>query len=213
MGHAIVSLVTGGGVKSISIQMTSAGETISTFRRTPLGRISSALSLLAGYPAPGAFGTFLLIQLGQYELQIATNTIIGTCLICFAFSCKGRSVIGIFYTLTFAAISAILHYYISDNNYTYLWIAILSATLYIGSISSIWDLFKLTILYPNGGNDAIFCSERIFPLPPLIWALVLAGLSGLAVGVMQYFTNLDYSMIVENTLSIITAIASTISLK
>jgi hypothetical protein len=177
MGHALLSLVTGGGVKQITIQMNSSGETLSTFKMTRLGKFQSTISLLAGYPMPGIFATLLMVSLYHDNLKVAVNLTVITCLICLFFSCRGRSLVGIFYTLLFGSITAICFYYFADQKLTYLWVFVLSMSLYIGSASGIWELFKLVIFEPDASNDAVYCSERIFKMPPILWAVVLLVLS------------------------------------
>lgn len=170
-GHAIVGLLTGAGVKSITIHMDSSGETITlrTKRLLPLGMI---LTSLAGYPMPLLLGMLLLTSSFHPWQNYVLWGFIGLgllCLICI------RNLFGALVSLAFT---------LSFTALTFL--ATPLVTLYITTglgmlflMGGARDVFSLTKIYIKGGETQTDLSilRQATSLPQIFWLLTIIGLS------------------------------------
>lgn len=158
-GHAWAALITGGGVKSISLNKHSGGRT--DFLTGP-GRILQSFIAAAGYPAPAFFGSLLFLLMNKGLVNLAAGSLIAVAALFLPVQRSGRALKAL---LIIAAIGA------SALLVKWVLITIFAGYLCAGAIRGILELRQYRLLGTgdeNDKSDARALSELLW-LPEIVW--------------------------------------------
>ncbi|MCW5881355.1 MAG: M50 family metallopeptidase [Anaerolineae bacterium] len=166
-GHALATLLTGGGVQQITLEPDGSGLTVSAGGWRPV-------ILSAGYVGAAATGALMLYllrtPLGGRAALYALAVVLGALTLFFVRNLFGF-VTGAGLTVALALAARFL-----PELADLVLAAFLAVQLCLMALLDLFNLLFSTGLFPVGHNDAVFMS-RIIPLPPLLWALLWSAAS------------------------------------
>lgn len=173
IGHALMSLVTGGKVTKIELFASTEG-TAWTNSPTWLGRV---LTSIAGYPfASGMSFIFLyFIKQGDYTLMI--GFLLAFLVLGFIFWLRNirfliiRNLYGIFWLLTFSGLFGGL-LYLDNPVLTQHVLLFLTAILFVQSIISAFVIMKLSFKKPKNAGDATNLAKSVIIIPTQVWGIL-----------------------------------------
>lgn len=174
-GHAVATLLTGGGVQQITLEPDGSGVTLSLGGWRPV-------ILSAGYIGAAATGALMLYllrtPLGGRAALYALAVVLALLTVFFV-----RNLFGFVVGVGLTAALVLAARFLPDTADLVL-AAFLAVQLCLMALLDLFNLVFATGLLPVGHNDAVFMS-RVIPLPPIVWAalwsLASVGLVWLAV--------------------------------
>lgn len=166
-GHALATLLTGGGVQQITLEPDGSGLTLSLGGWRPI-------ILSAGYVGAAAVGALMLYllrtPLGGRAALYALAVVLGTLTLFFVRNLFGF-VVGVGLTVALALAARFL-----PDMADLVLAAFLAVQLCLMALLDLFNLLFSSGLFPVGHNDAVFMSRAI-PLPPILWALLWSAAS------------------------------------
>ena len=161
-GHAVATLLTGGGVQQITLEPDGSGLTLSLGGWRPI-------ILSAGYIGAAAVGALMLYllrtPLGGRAALYALAIVLGALTLFFVRNVFGFAV-GVGLTVALALAARFL-----PDRADLVLAAFLAVQLCLMALLDLFNLLFSSGLFPVGHNDAVFMS-RVIPLPPILWALL-----------------------------------------
>ncbi len=189
-GHSLMALLTGGRVLGFVVSADGSG-----FATTAGG--SRALILPAGYLGAAAFGAVLFYTINTVRYPRSISIILGVLLAVFSvmFARPGNSVIPLSLTvgLLFALVLVGMGLR-ANRTLNLLLLNILAMMTGLNAVLDIFALIRHTNATLNTGsgmirNDAAAFSSEVMPfVPPVVWALLWAGLAILMLGAAVYYS-------------------------
>lgn len=177
VGHAVISIVTGGKVEKISLFVNTEGAAWSS-NRFWIGRI---LTSLAGYPASSltALLFIYLLKEEKYLYILFVILFISTFSIIFWI----RNLYGFLWTFSFVSL---LVWIITSSYVEYLGVIffLITAIVLVDSILASFDILKLSFKQPMNAGDATGACRSLIFVPPQVWGVmfflqsVIVGLIG-----------------------------------
>lgn len=169
-GHAWAALLTGGGVKSITLDKHSGGRT--DFLTGP-GRLLQAFIAASGYPAPALFGALLFFLTNKGLLHLAAGSLIAVAILFLPVQRSGRALRALI-LIALIGFSALLM--------KWLLITTFAGYLCSSAIRGVLELRQYRIAnsaIEEEKSDAYVLSQLLW-LPEIIWewlfALLIVGL-------------------------------------
>lgn len=189
-GHSIMAVATGGEI--VGFQVSSDGSGLATTRGG-----SRALILPAGYLGAAAFGAilFYLVNTGRYTRSY--SIILGVMLILFSLFYARPDSSGIPLALFVGSIFGAVLIGIGWKASRSINLLLLNILAIITSLNAVFDLFYLvnnTSITADGSsgpirNDVAAFSAEITPIiPPVVWAIIWAGLALMMIGISIYLS-------------------------
>lgn len=162
VGHALVAMFTFGKVEKIELFANTSGTAWSSSRFW-IGRV---LTSLAGYPFASATSyLFLYLIINQKYIYVLGILLI---MLVFSFILWVRNLYGFFWIITFLVFMNGLIIY--DNaTLTYNILLFITTIIFMESISSAFDIFKLSFTQPTKAGDATSLWKSIIFAPSPIW--------------------------------------------
>ena len=154
LGHALSSLLLGGGVKAIRIETDGSGSTVSSQQMKFGYTINRLIVLLSGYSFP------LYIGAGLILLALLNNTVniwvlVGLSIVSILFI---RNFFGLFIVLCFASFASLG--LIIPNFPLYIVPSFLGAVFLIGGVKDIIDISKVVLTRRTSSSDFNFMEEQ-----------------------------------------------------
>lgn len=168
--HAVAALITGGRVEAITIEPNASGQTLSAGGFLPF-------IVMAGYVGATAFGAWL-IYVGRKPVSSTLPLDISAAIIGLAtaiFVHPWMNLFGFFWGIVITIALIITRNRLKGEKLDLL-IMFLGVQCAINALSDLRTLVGLSTMYYGVPTDAVLMS-RLFPLPPVFWALVWSGLS------------------------------------
>lgn len=162
VGHAMVSLLTGGRVDRIELFANTEGTAWSS-NRFWLGRV---LTSLAGYPAAsGTALAYLYLIKNEYYIYILISLIV---ILITSFIFWIRNLYGFLWTISFISLFGVLIMYgnstIMENV-----LLLITAIIFVQSILSAFTIFILSFSQPTDAGDATNLWKSIIFIPSPVW--------------------------------------------
>lgn len=168
VGHAVTSLITGGGIHSIKLRANGSGETntlssvgfFSWFRRI--------FVLFSGYSAPLYLGLFLLWAVKSGHTQIAFYVVLGTAILTLIFI---RNFFGILIVLLYFGYLA-LNLFINNGALMSVGLVLLAFILIARGIVDLVEAARI-VFSGQGNSDFDFMAQSTFiTIPAQVWYVV-----------------------------------------
>lgn len=176
IGHALMSLVTGGKVTKIELFASTEG-TAWTNSPTWVGRI---LTSAAGYPFASGMSFVFLYLIKQEDYTLMIIVLLAFLLLGFIFWLRNigfliiRNLYGIFWLLTFSGLFGGL-LYVNNPVLTQHVLLFLTAILFVQSIISAFVIMKLSFKKPKDAGDATNLGRSIIIIPTQVWGRLKYG--------------------------------------
>ena len=181
-GHALMSIITGGDVQSISLFSNTEGATLVS-NRDWLGRF---LTSIAGYVF-ASFIAFLFLTLiykrkSRYVLLIS----LGMLLISLLFWI--RNLYGLLWIITIIALFA---WVLAKGSKTILdnFALFIASLVLVESVTSSFEIMFLSFVSPSRAGDATILANMTFFIPTLVWGIIffVQALFFARLGLRRYF--------------------------
>ncbi len=163
-GHAIMALLTGGGVMNIKLSADTSGAA-QTKSKYWLGKV---LTSLAGYPSAALTAWLFFWMIHQQMVNYIFYIIISLLLINLILWV--RNTFGIIWLLVMGLLTAAVYMY-ADNQIQRYFGVFCASILLFQSIYSAFTLLIISVKQPNKAGDAKNLSTFTY-MPALIWALL-----------------------------------------
>ena len=167
-GHALMTVLVGGSVTSITIAADTSGLTLSLI---PAGRVSSALVASAGYLGAAIVGCLLMAATRVERWAHVILPAMGICML-ITLIVWIRNLFGFVVVLAWAIALILLARRHLGNAARFL-LSLLAVQV---ALNSLYDI-RVLFLLDGGESDAVTMS-RLFWLPPWAWATVWILASG-----------------------------------
>lgn len=167
-GHALATVLTGGGVEQIQLYSDGSGVTLSRGGWPPV-------ILTAGYVGAAAAGALMLYllrtPLGGRAALYSLAAVAGGLTLFFV-----RNPFGFAAGLGLATLLVLAGRFLPEDVGLFL-SAFIAVQLCLTALLDLLNLVFASGFLPFGHNDAAFMS-RLLPLPPIVWALLWSAASG-----------------------------------
>lgn len=162
VGHATMSVLTGGSVEKIELFANTEGTAWSS-NRFWLGRV---LTSLAGYPA--ASGTALVyLCLIKHELYLyVLISLVFILIVSFIFWI--RNIYGFFWVISLMLLFGVLIFYGNDVVIENV-LLLITSIIFVESILSAFTIFMLSFSQPTNAGDATNLWKSVIFIPSPIW--------------------------------------------
>jgi hypothetical protein len=166
IGHALMAILLGGKVHSISLFSNTEGLAVTAHS----GWLSKNLTALAGYPFSSACG-FLMIWAVKHGHE--NFVLIGLCaLLIIAIIVWIRNVYGFFWVISFGLIT---YYVLFENtNYKEPFVYSIASVVFVQSLVSALMIMYLSIIRPGQSGDATFLASSTRIIPAFVWGVLFA---------------------------------------
>ena len=168
-GHAVMALLTGGGVMNIKLSADTSGAA-QTKSKYWLGKV---LTSLAGYPVSSLTAWLFFWLLQQHKTNYVFYTIVS--LICINLILWVRNTFGMIWLVIMGAICTLIYIY-ANAEIQYYAAVFFAGIILCQSVYSSVNLLIITVKNPGKAGDAKNLKDFTF-LPALIWAALFVTLS------------------------------------
>lgn len=181
-GHALMSIITGGKVQSISLFSNTEGVTLSSHRYWLGGFLTS----IAGYLFASFMAYLYLILIYKRKSKYVLLILLGTLLISLLFWI--RNAYGFFWIITIIAVFTWVLIKGSKTILEYFALFITSLVL-VESVTSSFEIMYLSFVSPSRAGDATNLANMTFLIPTLVWgvAFFIQALYFARLGLKRYF--------------------------
>ena len=165
--HALAALATGGSVESITISPDTSGLTL-----TRGG--SRLITLCAGYTGPTLFGAILLVLLRKEWMRTAAA--FGAIFLLVTALRFGANIL----TYATGAVAAVVFLFFAwdHGRLAYYGMSFLAVQCMLNAFYDLRTLVEVSASAARTTSDASMLSQETFGvIPPLVWAIVLCGVS------------------------------------
>lgn len=167
-GHAIVALLTGGGVMNIKLSADTSGAA-QTKSKYWIGKV---LTSIAGYPVSALTAWLLFWLIHENKTNYVFYILISLILINLILWV--RNTFGIIWLIVMGSLSALVYLYCNET-VQYYFASFCAAVILFQSLYSTFTLVFIAVKTPAKAGDAKNLKEFTY-LPTLIWALLLLAL-------------------------------------
>jgi hypothetical protein len=170
VGHALMALLFGGSVRSISLFANTEGTAVTAHSN----RLAQNLTAFAGYPFSSFCG---FVMVWAIKNGYSSYLLLGWCsLLVVAFFLWIRNLYGFFWAVSFGALT----YYVMFQHVAFKepFAYFLAAVVVVQSVISALVIFYLSITQPENSGDASHLARSTRFIPAFVWGIVFAAQAG-----------------------------------
>ncbi|MFZ3580348.1 M50 family metallopeptidase [Virgibacillus sp. DJP39] len=181
-GHALIAIITGGEVQSVSLFSNTEGATLTSYRYW----IGGFLTSIAGYVFSSLLAYLFMVLIFKRKSGYVLSILLGILIVSLIFWV--RNPFGLFWVITIT--SGFLWVLLKGSKPALDNMALfLTSLLLVESVTSSLEIMYLGFVSPNNAGDATNLADVTFIIPALIWGtfFFVQSLFFARLGLKRYF--------------------------